>query len=67
LVLIANSLAGPFNINEDYGIQGFNSVYGTSKMILTFTTQAYAPKDVLGFRTEYFNYSIALLEISGRS
>jgi hypothetical protein len=58
-----NSLADKLTINEDFGIQGFNSaVYGTSKMLLTLQTQAYAPNDVLGFRMNpYFNYSIALL------
>jgi hypothetical protein len=58
-----NSLADRLNINEDFGIQGFNSaVYGTNKMLLTLQTQAYAPHDVLGFRMNpYFNYSIALL------
>lgn len=50
-------------INENYGIQGFNSaVYGTKKMMLTLQTQAYSPWDLWGFRLNpYFNYSIALL------
>jgi hypothetical protein len=58
-----NSLADRLNINENFGIQGFNSaVYGTNKMLLTLQTQAYSPHDVLGFRLNpYFNYSIALL------
>jgi hypothetical protein len=58
-----SSLADRLNINEDFGIQGFNSaVYGTNKMLLTLQTQAYAPNDVIGFRMNpYFNYSIALL------
>lgn len=58
-----NSIGDRLTINEDYGIQGFNSaIYGTSKMIMTLQTQAYAPKDIGGFRLNpYFNYSIALL------
>jgi hypothetical protein len=60
----ANSLGDQLTINEDNGIQGFNSaVYGTNKMLLTLQTQAYTPHDVWGFRMNpYFNYSIALLE-----
>jgi hypothetical protein len=58
-----NSLADELTINEDYGIQGFNSaIYGTNKMVLTLQTQAYAPNDIFGFRMNpFFNYSIALL------
>jgi hypothetical protein len=50
-------------INENFGIQGFNSaINGTSKMLMTLQTQGYAPKDIWGFRMNpYFNYSIALL------
>ncbi|NGY38842.1 hypothetical protein FQU23_015160 [Flavobacterium sp. XN-5] len=59
-----NSNGDRLTINENYGIQGFNSaVYGTRKMLLTVQTQGYAPKDIWGFRLNpYFNYSIALLE-----
>lgn len=58
-----NSVGDRLSINENYGIQGFNSaIYGTRKMILTLQTQAYAPKNIGGFRINpYFNYSIALL------
>ena len=58
-----NSVGDRLSINENYGIQGFNSaIYGTRKMILTLQTQAYAPKNIGGFRMNpYFNYSIALL------
>jgi hypothetical protein len=58
-----NSLGDRLNINEEHGIQGFNSpVYGTKKMVLTLQTQSYAPKDIWGFRMNpYFNYSIAIL------
>jgi hypothetical protein len=57
------SVGDRLSINENYGIQGFNSaIYGTRKMILTLQTQAYAPKNIGGFRMNpYFNYSIALL------
>lgn len=58
-----NSIGDRLTINENYGIQGFNSeIYGIHKMVLTLQTQAYAPKDVGGFRINpFFNYSIALL------
>jgi hypothetical protein len=58
-----NSVGDRLTINENYGIQGFNSaIYGTRKMLMTLQTQAYAPKDFGGFRMNpYFNYSIALL------
>ena len=51
------------NINENYGIQGFNSAYyGTEKAILTLQTQAYAPWNLWGFRLNpYFNYSVAMM------
>jgi len=66
-----NSIGDRLTINEDSGIQGFNSaIYGTSKMIMTLQTQAYAPKDIGGFRLNpYFNYSIALLgnNVDGRT
>lgn len=50
-------------INDNYGIQGFNSaVYGTSKAVMTMQTQTYSPKDIWGFRMNpYFNYTIAVL------
>jgi hypothetical protein len=59
-----NSIGDRLTVNENYGIQGFNSaVYGTSKMLMTIQTQGYAPKDIGGFRMNpYFNYTIALLE-----
>jgi hypothetical protein len=59
-----NSNGDRLTINENYGIQGFNSaIYGTRKLLMTVQTQAYAPKDIWGFRLNpYFNYSLALLE-----
>lgn len=58
-----NSIGDLVTINEQYGIQGFNSpIYGTDKMLLTFQTQTYSPKNIVGFRfNPYFNYSIAML------
>jgi hypothetical protein len=58
-----NSLGDLLTINEDYGIQGFNSpVYGTQKMLLTLQTQSYSPKEIWGFRINpYFNYSLAVI------
>ncbi|MBA0883100.1 BamA/TamA family outer membrane protein [Flavobacterium undicola] len=57
------SLGDLLTINENNGIQGFNSaIYGTQKMILTLQTQSYSPKAIWGFRfNPYFNYSIAVL------
>lgn len=57
------SLGDLLTINENNGIQGFNSaVYGTQKMIMTLQTQSYSPKAIWGFRfNPYFNYSIAVL------
>ena len=50
-------------INEQNGIQGFNSpIYGTKKFVFTFQTQAYSPWNFAGFRLNpYFNYSIGML------
>tara|TARA_R110000868_G_scaffold243900_4_gene500029 strand:- start:1282 stop:3060 length:1779 start_codon:yes stop_codon:yes gene_type:complete len=58
-----NSIGDQLSINENYGIQGFNSaVYGTNKMVMTLQTQSYAPKDIGGFRMNpYFNYTIAVI------
>ncbi|HTG65884.1 MAG TPA: hypothetical protein VL859_05875, partial [Flavobacterium sp.] len=58
-----NSLGDLLTINENNGIQGFNSpVYGTQKVILTLQTQSYSPKAIWGFRfNPYFNYSIAFI------
>lgn len=58
-----NSIGDQLSINEDNGIQGFNSaVYGNHKMVMTLQTQSYAPRDIWGFRTSpYFNYTFALI------
>ncbi|RTZ10864.1 hypothetical protein EKM05_02940 [Flavobacterium sp. GSP27] len=58
-----NIIGDQLNINENYGLRGFNSAqYGTQKALLTIQTQAYAPWDLWGFRINpYCNYSIAVL------
>lgn len=58
-----NSIGDQLNINGENGIQGFSStLFGTNKMVLTFQTQSYAPKDIAGFRfNPFFNYSFALI------
>jgi hypothetical protein len=57
------TIGDALTINENYGIQGFNSaVYGTTKAVLTLQTQTYAPKEIWGFRMNpYFNYSLGVL------
>ena len=58
-----NSIGDQLTINEDNGIQGFNSaLYGNQKAMLTFQTQTYSPWQVFGFRLNpFFNYTIAVL------
>jgi hypothetical protein len=58
-----NSIGDQLTINEDFGIQGFNSaLYGNQKAMLTFQTQTYSPWKVFGFRLNpFFNYTIAML------
>lgn len=48
------------SLNEDYGIQGFNSpISGTQKWIVSFQTQSYMPNDWNGFRfSPYFNFTM---------
>jgi hypothetical protein len=51
-------------LNKGYGLGGFNSLAlrGTSRMVLTFQTQSYAPGNFLGFRFgPYFSYSLGKL------
>lgn len=64
-----NSIGDQISINGNYGIQGFNgALFGTNKMVLTFQTQSYAPKDIAGFRfNPFFNYTFAVLntEVDG--
>lgn len=63
-----SSIGDQLSINENNGIQGFNSPeYGNQKAIMTLQTQAYAPWNLWGFRINpYFNYSIALLGTPAR-
>ena len=52
------------NINEDNGINGFNSaeLYGNKKLLLTLQTQGYSPWNLGGFRVNpYMSYTIAML------
>ena len=44
------------NLNNDTGIQGFNSetIFGTKKLLVTFQTQGYSPWRLLGFRLNPF-------------
>jgi hypothetical protein len=58
-----NSLGDQLNINNTFGIQGFDGqVFGTKKMVLTLQTQAYSPWVVAGFRLNpYLTYSAAML------
>lgn len=69
LILGANrapSNADLLTINENYGIQGFNSaIYGTKKFVFTFQTQAYSPWNFAGFRLNpYLNFTTAILSNS---
>ncbi|WP_366183072.1 hypothetical protein [Flavobacterium ovatum] len=58
-----DSRGDQLTINEEFGIQGFNSpIYGTDKVVLNFQTQTYSPKSIWGFRfNPFLNYSIAML------
>lgn len=51
------------SLNENYGIQGFNSpILGTQKWLLSFQTQSYSPGSWLGFRfSPYFNVTLGSL------
>ena len=69
LILGANrepNIGDQLTINENYGIQGFNSaIYGTKKIVLTFQTQAYSPWNFAGFRLNpYLNFTTAILSNS---
>lgn len=52
------------NINEQNGINGFNSseLYANKKLLLTLQTQAYSPWNLGGFRINpYMSYTFAML------
>ncbi|MDD4923170.1 MAG: hypothetical protein PHS30_11955, partial [Bacteroidales bacterium] len=51
-------------INDGFGIDGFNSknLLGTSRLLLTLQTQAYAPWNFIGFRFgPFFSFSLGVL------
>ncbi|WP_291860125.1 hypothetical protein [Marinilabilia sp.] len=51
-------------INNEYGLRGFNSpvLTGTSRLLFTSQTQAYAPWNFIGFHFgPYFNFSLGML------
>ena len=59
-----NTNADQLTINEDRGIQGFNSttLFGTKKLLVTLQTQAYSPWSVWGFRLNPFlSYTMGML------
>ncbi|MFZ4547616.1 MAG: hypothetical protein ACOYN4_09280, partial [Bacteroidales bacterium] len=57
----------PFNrlsLNDGYGLNGFNSdvLSGTSRFLLVFQTQTYAPWNLIGFRFgPYINLALGML------
>ena len=57
----------PFNrisLNDGYGLNGFNSdvLSGTSRLLLLFQTQSYAPWNLIGFRFgPYLNLALGML------
>lgn len=58
------SAADELTLNEQNGIQGFNSttLFGTKKLLVSFQTQAYSPWNVYGFRLNpYFAYTMGML------
>ncbi len=60
----ARSRGDMININEENGINGFNSaeLYGNKKLMLTLQTQGYSPWNFGGFRINpYFSYTMAML------
>lgn len=51
-------------LNNNYGLDGFNSttLSGTRRLLLTIQTQSYAPWDFIGFRFgPFFTYSLGML------
>ncbi|MCG2611065.1 hypothetical protein LZZ90_06050 [Flavobacterium sp. SM15] len=51
------------NINENNGIQGFNTnLTGTKKLLATFQTQTYVPGSLWGFRiSPFFNTTLGMI------
>lgn len=59
-----NSRFDRVNLNNDTGIQGFNSevLLGTKKLLMTFQTQGYSPWRFIGFRfNPFFSCSMGML------
>ncbi len=57
-------------LNDNYGLDGFNSpaLSGTNRFLFTLQTQSYAPWNIFGFRLgPYLTYSLGMLsdEITG--
>jgi hypothetical protein len=51
-------------LNEEYGLVGFHTtaLQGTSRLLLTIQTQAYAPWNFIGFRFgPYFSFTMGML------
>ncbi|MDO9261593.1 MAG: hypothetical protein Q7U08_06610, partial [Flavobacteriaceae bacterium] len=65
LIIGLNRFSGDsLTINDGYGIDGFNSIglKGSSKLLFTVQTQAYAPMNLIGFRfAPYLIYSFGML------
>ena len=57
------SNADKLTLNQDYGIQGFDSpVYGTKKLLVNFQTQGYSPWLFWGFRMNpYLSMTFGML------
>jgi hypothetical protein len=71
LVIGSDRLNNPtdqLNLNEENGLQGFNSrlFYGNKKLLLGFQLQGYSPWQVIGFRMNpYLSYSMGMLAEQG--
>jgi len=62
--------ADALTLNDDNGIQGFNTttLFGTKKAVITLQTQGYSPWNVYGFRLNPFlSYSAGMLSNKGES
>ncbi len=56
--------ADKLTLNDNNGIQGFNSssLFGTKKLLVTFQTQGYSPWRVIGFRLNpYLSYTMGMI------
>ena len=51
-------------LNDNYGLDGFNSpaLSGTNRLLFTLQTQSYSPWNIFGFRLgPYLTYSLGML------